>query len=187
MSEAQRIIEAGKAAGDEALTAYDALEGVSVEFMLGRWRASGIRTGHPLDGVLEAYGWWGKEFTSRTEMRPLLFRVRGGRSAGSGPSSGSGLVALDPRFLPIHVAMSVPFRRTPAAALAFRVVSRFIHTSESRAVLGVVEHRGVSSAAMSYQDQPITDYFRRVDDQTVLAVMELRGDARRYFFALHRV
>lgn len=178
----RRIIASGAARPDEALAAYDSLEGVSVAFMLGRWRGRGIRTGHPLDGVLEAYGWWGKEFLSPTEVHPLLFRTR----ARTGEDSGSQLAALDPRFLPVRLAMTLPWRRTRAAALGFRVVSRFVRTSESRATLEVREHRGVDSAAMSYLDQPVIDYFRRVDERTVLAVMEVRGDAGRYFFALRR-
>jgi hypothetical protein len=216
---AERIIAAGEASGVEALAAFDSLEGVTVEFMLGRWRAMGIRTGHPLDGVLEAYGWWGKEFVSANEGYPLLFRIPGGAvqgpseastgaperdavkaSRGAGATEGeapraaaaserfehSGLVSLDPRFLPVRIGMTLPFRRTRAAAMAFRAMSRLIRTSESRAVLQVTKHRGVTTVAMSYLDQPVTDYFRRVDDQTVLAMMELEGDARRYFFALTR-
>lgn len=219
MGLAEPIIGAGEASGAEALAAFDSLEGVTVEFMLGRWRAVGIRTGHPLDGVLEAYGWWGKEFVTATEVHPLLFRVAGG--AGQGPSEAStraherdavetsrgsgatpgepprtaaasgrlvhsGLVSLDPRFLPVRIGMTLPFRRTRAAAMAFRAISRLIRTSRSGAVLHLTKHRGVATAAMSYLDQPVTDYFRRVDDQTVLAAMELDGDARRYFFALTR-
>ena len=216
---AERIIASGEASGVEALAAFDSLEGVTVEFMLGRWRAVGIRTGHPLDGVLQAYGWWGKEFLSATEVYPLLFHIPGGAvrgpseagtgapqpdavetGRGVGAAEGeppraaaaserferSGLVSLDPRFLPVRIGMTLPFRRTRAAAMAFRAMSRLIHTSESGAVLHVVKHRGVATVAMSYLDQPVTDYFRRVDDQTVLATMELEGDARRYFFALTR-
>jgi hypothetical protein len=213
---AERVIAAGEASGSEALVAFDLLEGVTVEFMLGRWRAIGIRTGHPLDGVLEAYGWWGKEFVSATEVYPLLFRISGGapveasglhaKADAAETSQGavatesdqpraapasrrfkrSGLVSLDPRFLPVRIGMRLPLRRSRGAVIAFHVVSRVIHTSESRAVLHSTKHRGVTTVAMSYLDQPVTDYFRRVDDQTVLAVMELDGDARKYFFALTR-
>lgn len=219
MGLAERIIAAGEADGAEALAAFDLLEGVTVEFMLGRWRAIGIRTGHPLDGVLEAYGWWGKEFVSATEVYPLLFRIPGGAvqgpseastgahesdavetSRGAGATEGhppraaaaserfvrSGLVSLDPRFLPVRIGMTLPFRRTRAAAMAFRAMSRLIRTSRSGAVLHVTKHRGMATAAMSYLDQPVTDYFRRVNDQTVLAAMELDRDAGIYFFALTR-
>lgn len=184
MDLAERIIAAGEASGVEALAAFDSLEGVTVEFMLGRWRAIGIRTGHPLDGMLEAYGWWGKDFVSTAEVHPLLFRIP--RGSVQRRLDHSGLVSLDPRFLPVRIGMTLPFRRTRAAAMAFRAMSRLIRTSESRAVLHVTKHRGVATVAMSYLDQPVTDYFRRVDDQTVLAAMELEGDARRYFFALTR-
>ena len=47
--------------------------------MLGRWRGSGLPTGSPLDGLLEAYGWYGKEFLDAETVHPLLFGDRAGR------------------------------------------------------------------------------------------------------------
>jgi hypothetical protein len=33
----------------------DTLAGVALDACIGRWRGSGLPTGHPLDGLLEAY------------------------------------------------------------------------------------------------------------------------------------
>ncbi len=63
----------------EVLAFFDSLPAVSPEQMLGRWRGSELPTGSPLDGLLEAYGWYGKEFLGPESVHPLLFRGRDGR------------------------------------------------------------------------------------------------------------
>ncbi len=60
-----------------------------------------------------------------------------------------------------------------------------IRTKKHRARLRAVEHRGVVTAAMVYDHLPIIDVFRRVDADTLLGVMDLRG-AEPYFFILQR-
>ena len=49
---------------------YDGLAAADVNFMLGRWRGEGLNTGHPLDGVLERFGWYGKEFVDADNVHP---------------------------------------------------------------------------------------------------------------------
>ena len=39
---------------------------------------------------------------------------------------------------------------------------------------------------MIYDDQPIVDVFRRIDDDTLLGVMDLRGMPEPFFFVLER-
>ena len=58
--------------------------------MVGRWRGSGLPTGSPLDGLLESYGWYGKEFVDAETVHPLLFRDRAGRPR-----------PVDPALLPV--------------------------------------------------------------------------------------
>ena len=60
-----------------------------------------------------------------------------------------------------------------------------LRTRKHRARLRAVEHRGVVTAAMVYDHLPIIDFFRRVDDSTLLGVMDLRG-ATPYFFILRK-
>ncbi|MEI2671170.1 MAG: DUF4334 domain-containing protein [Marmoricola sp.] len=48
-----------------------------------------------------------------------------------------------------------------------------------------VEHRGVVTAAMIYDTQPIIDFFREVAPDTVLGLMDARGMADPYFFILN--
>ncbi len=38
--------------------------------MLGTWHGAEVPTGHPLDGMLEASGWWGKQFSDSESGAP---------------------------------------------------------------------------------------------------------------------
>jgi hypothetical protein len=80
----------GHASRIEALARFDALEGVQPEAMIGRWRGMSLVTGHPLDGLLEELGWYGKAFESLDRMHPLLFRDALGE-----------LTALDASLMPV--------------------------------------------------------------------------------------
>ena len=85
--------------------------------MLGRWRGSGLLTGSPLDGLLEAYGWYGKEFLDDETVHPLLFTDRSGRPRPVDPS----LLPIEPaarlRGLPAALAAARGAERRPAAAV----------------------------------------------------------------------
>src|SRR5437660_2045245 len=62
-----------------ALALFDELPPVAVDALRGRWRGTGLPTGHPFDGLLETYGWWGKEVLDAETVHPLLFAGRAGR------------------------------------------------------------------------------------------------------------
>ncbi|MTD45009.1 DUF4334 domain-containing protein [Conexibacter sp. W3-3-2] len=50
------------------------------------------------------------------------------------------------------------------------------------ATLRAVEHRGVVTATMVYDKHPVFDHFRRVDERTVLGLMDRKGDAPLFFW-----
>ncbi|MCH9702917.1 MAG: GXWXG domain-containing protein, partial [Actinomycetia bacterium] len=56
-----------------ALALFDSLPAVDPEFMIGSWHGAELPTGHPLDGMLAASGWWGKAFVDAETVHPLLF------------------------------------------------------------------------------------------------------------------
>src|SRR5690606_21055417 len=58
---------------DDALALFDALPTVRSVDLTGRWTGSELRTGHPMDGLLTASGWYGKQFDSTEDVHPLLF------------------------------------------------------------------------------------------------------------------
>jgi hypothetical protein len=55
------------------------------------------------------------------------------------------------------------------------------------ASLRAVRHRGVVTATMVYDQHPIFDHFRAVDADTVLGVMDRKGDAFPLYFYLRRL
>ena len=63
----------------EALNIFDAAEAVDPDFMIGTWHGAEVPTGHPMDGLLEASGWWGKQFIDAETVHPLLFPDTSGR------------------------------------------------------------------------------------------------------------
>jgi len=54
------------------------------------------------------------------------------------------------------------------------------------ATLRRVEFRGVSTATMVYDSHPVFDHFRRVDDATVLGLMDRKGEDHPLVFFLRR-
>jgi hypothetical protein len=144
--------------------------------MVGRWRGSGLPTGSPLDGLLESYGWYGKEFIDAETVHPLLFSDGAGRPR-----------PVDPALLPVGLLRSHAglAHRSPVRA-AFGVVRPLLHTNRPKARLRVLEHRGVTTAAMVYDDLPIIDVFRRAGRDTLLGLMDLRGLTQPFFFLLTR-
>jgi Domain of unknown function (DUF4334)/GXWXG protein len=55
------------------------------------------------------------------------------------------------------------------------------------ACLRKVEHRGIVTATMVYDNHPIFDHFRGVDAQTVLGVMDRKGEPMPLYFYLRRI
>lgn len=167
---------AGPVDGAEALSRFDSLPGLEPEAMIGRWRGAGLRTGHPLDGLLEALGWYGKAFESADCVHPLLFRSRSAAA-----------IPLDPAMMPVGLALRWPgFAGSHAARMAFAAARPLLRSHRPAARLRRLLFRGRQSAAMVYDRQPITDHFRRIDDTRVLGLMERRSMERPFFFLLMR-
>ena len=168
---------AGPSGDADALSCFDSLTGLEPEFMIGRWRGAGLPTAHPLDGVLEALGWYGKAFESVDRVHPLLFRARSG-----------GVIPLDPTFMPVRVALRWPaLAKSAPVRAAFAAGRPFLRAHHSAAKLRAENFRGKRSAAMIYDRQPIADHFRRIDDDRVLGLMEMGGMERPFFFLLTRL
>ena len=164
----------GKAPAD-ALQVFDDLPAVLPSEIIGEWRGSELPTGHALDGLLKLYGWWGKRFTDPETVDPLLFE-HGGR-----------VVAIDPDMLPLRVPLAFPrLARTNGAAGLLRLILPLLITTRPKARLRTIDCRGRASAAMIYDDQPIIDHFRRVDQDRLLGLMDLRLTSQPFFFQLTR-
>ena len=161
----------------EAFARFDGLPPVEIPFMLGAWTGEGVPTGHPLDGALEAFHWHGKRFDSAEAVYPLVFTTLGG-----------GLTCLEPKALGPGMRLSDRFP-VPKSALAgrlFQLLMPLLSTDRSSARLRMTSYRGVVSATMVYDHLPINDVFRRLDDESVLGVMDLKGMEKPFFFLLRR-
>lgn len=167
----------GAASSVEALALFDGLQAAPLSFVQGRWAGRGFRTGHPLDGLLEACHWHGKRIDGTEDVHPLVFRTAGGRLVGVRPLGALPAISLVQRL---------PLLKAPAVGRVVQAVLPLLETSRSIARLRMVEHRGVSTATIVYDRLPIHDVLRKVDDDTLLGLMDLKGMAQPLFFVLRR-
>lgn len=161
---------------DDVLGFYDSLPPVTVEQMLGSWCGNGITTGNPFDGLLEHYGWHGKRYESADDAHPLVF-----------PDPRGGLLSVNPALVPLGlVARYGPRLHADWMARASEPLRSLIRTRKPRARLRMTEYRGVVTGTMSYDALPINDVFRRVDQDTMLGLMDMRGLEHPFAFVLRR-
>lgn len=162
---------------EHALELFDSLEPVDIQFMIGRWQGEGYPTDHPLDGLLEVYHWYGKQFESSEDVHPLLFSKQSGK-----------LIRLNPGFMKPAFALAEHLARfkSKTASNIFQLLMSLFNTSSSCARLRMTEYRGKISATMIYDQLPVNDVFRKLDDNTVLGLMDNKRIQDPFFFKLSR-
>jgi len=178
MSDRQTIDFVGEQAvpAGELLRRFDSLDPISPADLEGLWRGRGVPSGHPLDGVLENLGWFGKRFRADGRADALLFEFE--------PRH---LTPIEAGAIPLGLALRLAsWGRTRMARNLFYHLRKPLRARGPTAGLQFRECRGVTTAAMIYDRQPITDYFRRIDGDKVLGLMSVRDDPRHYFFVLTR-
>jgi hypothetical protein len=79
-----------------------------------------------------------------------------------------------------------PLPKSPAIGRALQWLLPLLSTRRPRARLREITHRGRVSAAMVYDQLPIIDVFRRLDDDTVLGLMDQKESEQTFFFVLRR-
>jgi len=177
VTKAKSIIQRGSCSPEEAAALFDALEPVDTAFMLGSWRGAGLSTGHPMDGYLETFGWYGKRFDSTEKVHPLVFRAPGGA-----------LKTLEPQrvFAGMALMRFPSVAKSAAVGKGFGMAMGLLATRRPAARLRVTRYRDQTTATMIYDRLPINDSFVRVDEDTVLGVMDLRGMRAPFWFSLQR-
>ena len=171
----QAILQRSPIATTEALLFFDELATVDLEFMLGKWKGSGLYTNHPMDGWLEIAGWYGKEFIDRDRVHPLLFSSKDER-----------VTKIAPVLPGLELALRFPQLKNKALKPIFDLIIPILKTEESQARIRMLEYRGKISATMIYDRLPINDIFRKIDDHTLLGLMDYKGMSQPFFFVLHR-
>ncbi|MEE2527366.1 DUF4334 domain-containing protein [Hyphobacterium sp. HN65] len=159
----------------EAETLFDRLETVGIEFMIGEWWGREVSTGHNMDGSLAIARWYGKTFIDADNVHPLVHLDGRGRK-----------FCADPGKMPFGPRMKTP--NYPAWLLPLMRWGMKVHTrtERTRARLRMIEYRGRVSATMCYDQLPIHDVFRKLDDDNVLGFMDMKRMERPYVFTLAR-
>lgn len=168
-------VKKGRQTTEEALALFDMMEPVPLDFMRGRWRGAGLETGHRLDGLLEASHWYGKEFVDADHVHPLLFQDRAGE-----------LFKVNPSLMPMGLVSRLNMPKTALIGRFFLALKPILRTQVSKARMRLTEYRGKVSATMVYDHLPIHDVFRKVDENTLLGIMDLKGVEQPFFFILRR-
>lgn len=133
------MISSGEAYPAETLLPlFEQLEPVDTDFMIGTWKGGKFDGGKEPDPI----NWYGKRFTSTTDVEPLLVLDAEGK------------------------------------------VQTF--TKLGGAQMREIKYKGVSSAALIYDAQPIMDYFRKVNDDVVIGLGDIKGKPTDFFFHLTR-
>ena len=129
--------------------------------MLGTWHGAEVPTAHPLDGMLAASGWWGKQFRDAETVHPLLFPTSDGRA----------LWPLNPAlaFGGLGVATKVPGVKKRNFASTIAALRPVLAARGPKARLRTTRYRGVDTATMIYDQLPINDVFRKLDELRALA------------------
>lgn len=134
-----QMMESGEAySADTLMPLFRQLEPVDTDFMQGTWKGGKFDGGSEPDPI----NWYGKRFTSTTDVEPLLV------------TNAEGEVATYDRL--------------------------------GAAQMRNVEFDGKVSAALIYDSQPIMDYFRKVNDDVVIGLGDIKGKPTDFFFHLTR-
>jgi GXWXG protein/Domain of unknown function (DUF4334) len=169
------ILETGQTSTAEALQLFDALEPVDLDFMLGRWQGAGLATDHPMDGLLEASNWYGKEFIDAETVHPLLFLDGQNR-----------IIKVAPNPMAMAWVSKIPGLKHPSMKPLLLLTNALLKTESSQARLRMMDYRGKVSATMIYDYLPINDAFRKIDDNTVFGIMDFKTLPQPFCFILKR-
>ncbi|MEM1169458.1 MAG: DUF4334 domain-containing protein [Cyanobacteria bacterium P01_H01_bin.35] len=168
-------LDNGGASTEEALKFFDELESVNLEFMMGRWQGFEFPTNHPMNGLLETSGWYGKEFVDTEKVHPLLFS-----------DGNKNIFKVDPNPIAMNLGLRLPILKSKAMKPIFSLMNLMLKTEKSHARIRMMEYRQKVSATMIYDNLPINDIFRKIDDNTVLGLMDFKGVSQPFFFVLKR-
>lgn len=172
MKKIEEILQTRTATPNEALEVFDKLEVANIDFMLGRWKGFDIETGHKMDGLLVPSGWYGKLFKNSEEVHPLLFYAK----------NKTNLYSVNPKFLPLKIK----FPKSNVIGIIIKLARPVLQTNHSKARLRMVEYRSKVTASMCYDEKAIIDHFAKIDENTVMGIMDQKGDIKPYFFILER-
>lgn len=166
-----KIVNKRTATSEETQQLFNKLETVSIEFMIGKWKGDEILTGHPMNGFLASSGWYGKIFESAEKVHPLIFYTDAKRTE---------------TFIANPTDFMAWVNKNTKNDLFLGDFRKEMETTEFKARLRRTEFRSTISATMIYDELPINDIFKKIDENTVLGIMDLKNGPENYFFILER-
>ncbi|MES0873029.1 DUF4334 domain-containing protein [Sinimarinibacterium thermocellulolyticum] len=138
---------AGVVTANELQAAFDALDTVPREALIGAWRGGGFDTGHPVLRQLHRLRWVGKTFHSIDKVDPLICRAGDGSHYADDKTMGGGASL-----------QMIEYRGKVSAAMVYDarpVIDHFRRVDEAT-LLGVMTGRNTL-----YQGQPFYFYLER--------------------------
>lgn len=155
---------------------YFTLPSPSAADLVGLWQGRSLPTGHPLDGLLETLGWYGKWVEDPEHVHPLVFR----RPSGD-------LIAIEPGLLPARLALAWPaLARSRVARLSLASMAPLLEARAHGAGLERRSLHGRVGMALVYRRQPIIDHLRQVEPNQIIGMMEYKSKELPFFFLLTR-
>lgn len=171
----QSILETSQTTTEKALEFFDSLEPVNLEFIFGLWQGSGLHTSHQMDGLLEISNWYGKEFIDSENVHPLLMLNNQGQ-----------VFKIAPHPTALKWVLKFPIPKNDFWKPWLMLINSLLKTEKSQARLRMMEYRGKFSATMIYDYLPINDSFRKIDNNTLLGLMDYKESPQPFFFILKR-
>jgi hypothetical protein len=161
---------------ESALTFFDTLEAVALKDLLGFWKGAELKTNHPFNGLLKSLGWYGKAFITPDAVHPLIFK-----------QTNSEYYSLNTKLIPQSLLKRIPKERSLTYLKPLYLkTGPLLKTMKPGARMRMMEYRGVSSATMIYDFLPINDVFRKIDNDTVMGLMDMKELSQPFFFILKK-
>jgi hypothetical protein len=126
-----------------------------------------------MDGLLEISNWYGKEFIDAENVHPLLFLDNQGEIF---------QVAPNPTLMNWVLKLSIPKNDSLKPLLVS--INFLLKTEKSQVRLRMMEYSRKVTATMIYDYLAINDSFRKVDENTVLGIMDYKNLPQPFFFIL---
>lgn len=147
---------------EECWRVFDSLPAVTVEELSGwRWKGYEIRNGHPWNGLLNKNNWFGKEYFTPEHGNPLL-------TYASKAETGDDVFPAEPIKWFAHVAEGGD------EVILYKNKDKFLARENVGCSLKTILYRGSITASMFYDEVPVNDTFKKVDDNTVYGVMDCK-------------
>ncbi|KAA1039599.1 DUF4334 domain-containing protein [Macrococcus equipercicus] len=141
---------------------FDSLEPISTHMIYGLWRGEEVNTPHPMTSLLKKANWYGKYFQDDNNVTPIVMQDKNGE-----------LFAANPGILPLKAPLKlVKLLSKGFFDMSVTLIKPLFKTKSSKARLRMMDYNGTPTAAMIYDQKPLIDYLKKIDDNTLLGMVD---------------